>query len=115
MRDHSRSTRPCDLACVIGASGIDDDDFITTRKTRDGFRNAVLLVECDDRSADGGHGPDPQAHAITDRMRNLKLTLAYDGTDFHGWQIQPHLRTIQGELQCALQKMFNHEVSVTGS
>src|SRR5467141_3942116 len=59
--------------------------------------------------------PDPQAHAITDRMRNLKLTLAYDGTDFHGWQIQPHLRTIQGELQCALQKLFNHEVSVTGS
>jgi tRNA pseudouridine38-40 synthase len=48
-------------------------------------------------------------------MRNLKLTLAYDGTDFHGWQIQPELRTIQGELRNALQKLFNHEVAVAGS
>jgi tRNA pseudouridine38-40 synthase len=48
-------------------------------------------------------------------MRNLKLTLAYDGTEFHGWQIQPHLRTIQGELQQVLEKLFNHEVNVTGS
>jgi tRNA pseudouridine38-40 synthase len=48
-------------------------------------------------------------------MRNLKLTLAYDGTEFHGWQIQPSLRTVQGEIQQALQKLFNHEVNVTGS
>jgi tRNA pseudouridine38-40 synthase len=48
-------------------------------------------------------------------MRNLKLTLAYDGTGFHGWQIQPQLRTVQGELQTALQKLFNHDVNVTGS
>jgi tRNA pseudouridine38-40 synthase len=48
-------------------------------------------------------------------MRNLKLTLAYDGTDFHGWQVQPEVRTVQGELQTALQKLFNHEVQVTGS
>ena len=48
-------------------------------------------------------------------MRNLKLTLAYDGTNFHGWQIQPQLPTVQGALQQALQKLFNHEVNVTGS
>jgi tRNA pseudouridine38-40 synthase len=48
-------------------------------------------------------------------MRNLKLTLAYDGTDFHGWQIQPRLRTVQGELKHALERLFNHEVNVTGS
>src|SRR5262249_46483538 len=48
-------------------------------------------------------------------MRNLKLTLAYDGTDFHGWQIQPSLPTIQGALQQALEKLFNHEVTVAGS
>jgi tRNA pseudouridine38-40 synthase len=48
-------------------------------------------------------------------MRNLKLTLAYDGTEFHGWQIQPELRTIQGELREALKKLFNHDVAVTGS
>ena len=48
-------------------------------------------------------------------MRNLKLTLAYDGTDFHGWQIQPDLRTIQGELQQTFQKLFNHDVEIIGS
>ncbi len=48
-------------------------------------------------------------------MRNLKLTLAYDGSEFHGWQIQPNVRTIQGELRQALAQLFNHEVSVTGS
>jgi tRNA pseudouridine38-40 synthase len=48
-------------------------------------------------------------------MRNLKLTLAYDGTEFHGWQIQPQLRTVQGELREALRKLFNHDVAVTGS
>src|SRR5439155_8645029 len=74
-----------------------------------------LFVIRDDCRRDTGHGPDPQAHAITDRMRNLKLTLAYDGTEFHGWQIQPQLRTVQGELQQALQKLFNHDINVTGS
>jgi tRNA pseudouridine38-40 synthase len=48
-------------------------------------------------------------------MRNLKLTLAYDGTGFHGWQVQPSLSTVQGTLQEALGKLFNHEVKVTGS
>ena len=41
--------------------------------------------------------------------------MAYDGTDFHGWQVQPQLRTIQGELETALQKLFNHDLTVTGS
>jgi tRNA pseudouridine38-40 synthase len=48
-------------------------------------------------------------------MRNLKLTLAYDGTEFHGWQIQPDLPTVQGTLKTALEKLFNHPVNVTGS
>ena len=48
-------------------------------------------------------------------MRNLKLTLSYDGTEFHGWQIQPQLPTVQGELQETLRKLFNHDVLVTGS
>jgi tRNA pseudouridine38-40 synthase len=48
-------------------------------------------------------------------MRNLKLTLAYDGTGFHGWQIQPGLPTIQSELERAVGKLFNHDVTVIGS
>jgi tRNA pseudouridine38-40 synthase len=48
-------------------------------------------------------------------MRNLKLTVAYDGTDFHGWQIQPELATVQGELERTFSKLFNHPVHVIGS
>jgi tRNA pseudouridine38-40 synthase len=40
--------------------------------------------------------------ATTYGPRTWKLTLAYDGTDFHGWQVQPDKPTIQGELQAAL-------------
>jgi tRNA pseudouridine38-40 synthase len=36
-------------------------------------------------------------------MRNFKLVLCYDGTEFHGWQKQPGLRTIQGELDRAIE------------
>ena len=38
-------------------------------------------------------------------MRNLKLTLAYDGADFHGWQVQPGRVTVQGTLAQALQRI----------
>ncbi|HZS52092.1 MAG TPA: tRNA pseudouridine(38-40) synthase TruA [Bryobacterales bacterium] len=48
-------------------------------------------------------------------MRNLKLTLAYDGTDFHGWQIQPDLPTIQGELERVLREIEGKPVAVAGS
>ncbi|HKO96636.1 MAG TPA: tRNA pseudouridine(38-40) synthase TruA [Pyrinomonadaceae bacterium] len=46
---------------------------------------------------------------------NYKLTLQYDGTDFHGWQIQPGLRTVQGELTSALSLIEGKEVVVHGS
>ena len=42
-------------------------------------------------------------------MQNIKLTIAYDGTDFHGWQIQPGLPTIQGTLTEALQRILPNE------
>jgi tRNA pseudouridine38-40 synthase len=35
-------------------------------------------------------------------MRNLKLTLSYDGTDFNGWQTQPGFRTVQETLETAI-------------
>jgi tRNA pseudouridine38-40 synthase len=34
-------------------------------------------------------------------MRTLRFTLAYDGTDFLGWQVQSTGRTVQGELEAA--------------
>ena len=46
---------------------------------------------------------------------NFKLTIQYDGTDFHGWQIQEGLRTVQGELTGALSLIDNREVVIHGS
>ncbi|MBY0524123.1 MAG: tRNA pseudouridine(38-40) synthase TruA [Gemmataceae bacterium] len=38
-------------------------------------------------------------------MRNIKLTLSYDGTDFAGWQTQPGFRTVQETLEQAIAKL----------
>ncbi|MDT5121583.1 MAG: tRNA pseudouridine38-40 synthase [Acidobacteriota bacterium] len=46
---------------------------------------------------------------------NFKLTLQYDGTDFHGWQIQGEQRTVQGELMRVLTLIEGREVAVHGS
>jgi tRNA pseudouridine38-40 synthase len=48
-------------------------------------------------------------------MQMWKLVLAYDGTDFHGWQVQPGLRTIQGELAAAIQHVTGEQVLPQGS
>src|SRR5712692_10546932 len=46
---------------------------------------------------------------------NFKLTLQYDGTDFHGWQMQGELRTVQQELGRALSLIDGRPVVVHGS
>ncbi|HOW36213.1 MAG TPA: tRNA pseudouridine(38-40) synthase TruA [Candidatus Omnitrophota bacterium] len=49
-------------------------------------------------------------------MRTIKLTLEYDGTDFHGWQIQEKSkRTVQGEIYKAFQKIFGKKPCLVGS
>ena len=48
-------------------------------------------------------------------MQNWKLTLAYDGTDFRGWQVQPGEATIQGELQAALGRITGESPLPQGS
>lgn len=47
-------------------------------------------------------------------MRNFKLTIEYDGTDFHGWQVQPDVRSVQGEIIKALGEL-GEEVALTGA
>lgn len=46
---------------------------------------------------------------------NYKMLVAYDGTDYGGWQIQPNAKTIQEVLQNAVQTITRHPVTVIGS
>lgn len=46
---------------------------------------------------------------------NYKLLIQYDGTDFHGWQVQNDQRTVQGELERVLSLLDDAEVRVAGS
>lgn len=48
-------------------------------------------------------------------MRNLKLTLAYDGTTYAGWQVQPGCKTVQGTLEAAIEKIIGQGVRVLAS
>ncbi|CAN5643487.1 tRNA pseudouridine(38-40) synthase TruA [soil metagenome] len=46
---------------------------------------------------------------------NYKLLIQYDGTDFHGWQVQENARSIQGELERVIGMLENADVKVAGS
>jgi tRNA pseudouridine38-40 synthase len=46
---------------------------------------------------------------------NFRLLIQYDGTDFHGWQVQESDRTIQGELERVLSMLEGAPVHVAGS
>ena len=49
------------------------------------------------------------------RFMRYFITLSYDGTRFHGWQVQPNGISVQGELQHALSLLLRSEVAVTGA
>jgi tRNA pseudouridine38-40 synthase len=48
-------------------------------------------------------------------MRYFKLTIAYDGTDFHGWQFQTNKSTIQGEIVAVLRRLTQENVQLNGA
>lgn len=48
-------------------------------------------------------------------MQRWKMTLSYDGTSFHGWQVQPGLSTVQGTLAEALRQLTGESVLPQGS
>jgi tRNA pseudouridine38-40 synthase len=45
-------------------------------------------------------------------VRRFRLTLHYDGAEFHGWQIQPDARTVQGEVESALSGLISGKADV---
>lgn len=48
-------------------------------------------------------------------MKNIKLTIEYDGTNYNGWQKQKQGKTIQESIEKAIEKIIKEEVSITGS
>ncbi|MBL7185701.1 MAG: tRNA pseudouridine(38-40) synthase TruA [Phycisphaerae bacterium] len=48
-------------------------------------------------------------------LRNIKLTIAYDGFDYSGWQVQPGKRTVQGELVEAVSNLLGKRTYVHGA
>lgn len=48
-------------------------------------------------------------------MRNIKLTIEYDGKDFNGWQKQPNKLNIQGEIEKAIYNITKEKVALIGS
>ena len=52
---------------------------------------------------------------MSDDRKRYFITLSYDGTRFHGWQVQPNGISVQGELQRALGLLLRQDVQVTGA
>ena len=48
-------------------------------------------------------------------MKNIKMVIEYDGTDFCGWQYQPNERTVQGEVEHALKQLTSENIRITGA
>ncbi len=55
------------------------------------------------------------AEIDTGMERTFKLVIEYDGTDYHGWQVQKGDRTVQGEIEAALATILKRRVVVSGS
>jgi tRNA pseudouridine38-40 synthase len=60
-------------------------------------------------------GWDSRLRKLKDGMRNLKLILSYDGSDFAGWQVQAEQTTVQGTLASAIGRITGEKVLPQGS
>ena len=47
-------------------------------------------------------------------MRNLLLTISYDGSGYHGWQVQKNALTVQQVFQNAVEKVFGSRIDIKG-
>jgi tRNA pseudouridine38-40 synthase len=64
-------------------------------------------------SGRGGDNLVPGSKNVS--MRNIRIILAYDGTDFHGWQRQPDAPTIQALVEAAIYRLTGDPATVVGS
>lgn len=48
-------------------------------------------------------------------VKRYFITFSYDGTNYHGWQVQPNGISVQGELQRVLSTLLRQEIAITGA
>lgn len=48
-------------------------------------------------------------------LRNIKIEIEYDGTNFSGWQVQPKLRTVQGEIENKLKRVLGEKIKLVSA
>lgn len=53
--------------------------------------------------------------AAATREATFRLGIEFDGAGFHGWQVQPHARTVQGEVEAALHRVSGRRVRIAGA
>src|SRR5262249_17593104 len=63
----------------------------------------------------GARPAAPLAAAIAPRRSTFRLVLSYDGTDYHGWQVQTRTRSVQGVLLEAARRRLGPETKITGA
>lgn len=60
--------------------------------------------------------PAPLPGALADLdLTRFRLTLHYDGAAFHGWQVQPDVRTVQGDIEAVLERISGGHRTLVGS
>ena len=80
------------------------------------MRVVILRREKENVKAQEQEENPPMSETIQrEQMRNILLRLAYDGTEFFGWQVQPARPTIQGVLAAAFRRTCGEEVAVCGA
>jgi tRNA pseudouridine38-40 synthase len=90
-------------------------DVKKSRKMIDQVAAQILLQGYLDSLAwEGGGVTEERSDAVGERSR-LKLTLAYDGSHFLGWQSQPHRRSVQDHLNAALKNILNTPIKIVGA
>src|SRR5690348_2757072 len=77
------------------------------------IRTTALCVKKGSRLSNQVRGEPDRAQLTS--MRRLRFDVAYDGTEFNGWQVQPGLPTIQGTLEQVIGQIEGAEVHVAGS
>jgi tRNA pseudouridine38-40 synthase len=90
---------------------VDHSFFATCRRFKNTSRNPITACTVN---------LGPRARLFRDTVQSIamthwKLTLAYDGTPYHGWQIQPNLPTVQGLLSDAIHRTVGQRVLPQGS